>query len=325
VKLSQGDVRGALALLESGLTPAREINSSRLIAWQLETVAHAYLLAGDLSRANAAYEEAIAIDHGIAAVRSWLAAIGARIGTLRGDDDMVRRSGIETLAGEALASGSDYTVSAAVGALLLWQQARGDVDESIVERAVARLEAVVGVPWDVHWFAEAASRFSLPLAARARAAVAGVAALPGTRAARASLALLDARLAVRERRREAVDADARHALDEFKAFGWPVEEAYARALRGGVKDAVAILRRIGAGAEATRLMAIDERIPRRRGETTLTAREREIASRIASGKTNREVAEALVISERTVETHVASIFGKLGVANRRDLAALLNP
>ncbi len=63
---------------------------------------------------------------------------------------------------------------------------------------------------------------------------------------------------------------------------------------------------------------------RRAGETTLTAREREIAGLIGSGKTNREVAEALVISERTVETHVGAVFAKLGIANRRELAALLN-
>ena len=66
------------------------------------------------------------------------------------------------------------------------------------------------------------------------------------------------------------------------------------------------------------------RAPRRRGETTLTAREREIAGLIGAGKTNRQVAEALVISERTVETHVAAVFAKLGIANRRELAALLD-
>ena len=92
-----------------------------------------------------------------------------------------------------------------------------------------------------------------------------------------------------------------------------------------MRIAVDIFRRIGADAEAIRRTTVDDRAPRRRGETTLTTREREIAGRIAAGQTNREVAESLVISERTVETHVASIYGKLGVNNRKGLAALLNP
>jgi DNA-binding CsgD family transcriptional regulator len=51
----------------------------------------------------------------------------------------------------------------------------------------------------------------------------------------------------------------------------------------------------------------------------LTGREREVAALIAQGKTNREIAEQLVVSERTVETHVANIMFKLGVQSRRQI------
>ena len=51
----------------------------------------------------------------------------------------------------------------------------------------------------------------------------------------------------------------------------------------------------------------------------LTAREREIAALMAS-KTNREIADALVIGERTVETHVASVMRKLGIHSRTEVA-----
>lgn len=52
---------------------------------------------------------------------------------------------------------------------------------------------------------------------------------------------------------------------------------------------------------------------------SLTAREREIGSLMAS-KTNREIADALTISERTVETHVASVLAKLGLHDRHQVA-----
>lgn len=54
---------------------------------------------------------------------------------------------------------------------------------------------------------------------------------------------------------------------------------------------------------------------------TLTAREFEIARLVAEGLTNREVAQALVISPKTVSAHVEHILAKLGVARRTEIAA----
>jgi DNA-binding CsgD family transcriptional regulator len=53
----------------------------------------------------------------------------------------------------------------------------------------------------------------------------------------------------------------------------------------------------------------------------LTAREREVATLIAQGKTSREIAERLVVSERTAEVHVSNILGKLGFTSRAQIAA----
>lgn len=52
---------------------------------------------------------------------------------------------------------------------------------------------------------------------------------------------------------------------------------------------------------------------------TLTPREMDVMRYIVRGYTNREIAEVLVISTRTVEGHRASLFGKLGLKNRVDL------
>jgi non-specific serine/threonine protein kinase len=53
----------------------------------------------------------------------------------------------------------------------------------------------------------------------------------------------------------------------------------------------------------------------------LTTREREVAALIARGKTNREIAEYLVIGEVTVATHVGHILAKLGFTSRAQIAA----
>lgn len=52
----------------------------------------------------------------------------------------------------------------------------------------------------------------------------------------------------------------------------------------------------------------------------LSARELEVAALVAEGKTNREIAEELVLAQRTVETHVANILGKLAFNKRAQIA-----
>ena len=53
----------------------------------------------------------------------------------------------------------------------------------------------------------------------------------------------------------------------------------------------------------------------------LTAREREVAALIADGLSNRDIAERLVLGERTIETHVGNVLSKLGFTSRAQVAA----
>ena len=53
---------------------------------------------------------------------------------------------------------------------------------------------------------------------------------------------------------------------------------------------------------------------------TLSPRENDVLRMLADGLTDREIAEALIISPRTVETHVSNILHKLSVRNRAEAA-----
>jgi DNA-binding NarL/FixJ family response regulator len=58
------------------------------------------------------------------------------------------------------------------------------------------------------------------------------------------------------------------------------------------------------------------------GIDALTAREREVLSELAKGRSNREIARALNVSEKTVKAHVSSVLAKLGVQDRTQAALL---
>jgi DNA-binding NarL/FixJ family response regulator/Arc/MetJ family transcription regulator len=80
-------------------------------------------------------------------------------------------------------------------------------------------------------------------------------------------------------------------------------------------EAARELRRLG-----LRVAARQRRSAASGGLEALSGREREIAERVALGRTNREIAAELFLSEKTVEGHMTSIFGKLGVTARAAVA-----
>jgi DNA-binding CsgD family transcriptional regulator len=97
-----------------------------------------------------------------------------------------------------------------------------------------------------------------------------------------------------------------------------------REARETLEEALAVFERIGARlwAERTRgeLRRISGRAP---APHVLTPAEERVAALVAEGMTNREVASALFLSERTVEGHLSRIFGKLGIKHRTELAPAL--
>jgi DNA-binding NarL/FixJ family response regulator len=96
--------------------------------------------------------------------------------------------------------------------------------------------------------------------------------------------------------------------------------ARAGGLAGAARQEAVRLDMPGPARTAARL--VGEIAGARRAADPLTGREREIAELVAAALTNRQIAERLVLSERTVESHVRNILTKLGAANRTEIALL---
>ena len=96
-----------------------------------------------------------------------------------------------------------------------------------------------------------------------------------------------------------------------------------RSARQAIDAALEGFEAIGAAGWAARARAELGRIGGRSRAEGLTAAERRVAVLAAQGRTNREVAAALFIGERTVASHLTHVYAKLGVRSRTELARRL--
>jgi DNA-binding CsgD family transcriptional regulator len=100
-------------------------------------------------------------------------------------------------------------------------------------------------------------------------------------------------------------------------------ERQKRAARDAIEAALAGFEQLGAANWIEKARAELGRIGGRTREEGLTAAERRVATLVAQGRTNREVAAALFLGERTVAGHLTHIYAKLGVRSRTELARVL--
>jgi ATP/maltotriose-dependent transcriptional regulator MalT len=107
-------------------------------------------------------------------------------------------------------------------------------------------------------------------------------------------------------------AELRRAADDLDARG-----------AAGYRDAaLRILRQLGERPRPAPAAAVVE--PGEAGAlAALTPREREVAALVAEGRTNRQIGAQLHLSEKTIEKHVSSAMGKLGVSSRTGIARLV--
>jgi DNA-binding NarL/FixJ family response regulator len=107
------------------------------------------------------------------------------------------------------------------------------------------------------------------------------------------------------------------------------DEDIYRALKGGAKayllkgmtteELITTIRAVHAGRSHIPA-AIAERLAERMGTEDLTPREFQVLEQIVAGKSNKEIATELAITEATVKTHINTLLGKLGVEDRTQAA-----
>jgi DNA-binding CsgD family transcriptional regulator/tetratricopeptide (TPR) repeat protein len=314
----QGALRDAVEPLDGAVEAARLSGNAQTIAWSLYARARVALALGDVDLALTMAQEAVdAVDDGSPShhhshAAFALAEASLEVGEARRAAELLERS----------SGGPDMPLVAAsfrAYVLELLTRVRLDLDDV---PAAARAAAAAR---------ESADAVGLPLAgAWADRALAAVALHEGEAARAGELALASAAAA------DGAGAPVEAALASTlagRAFATAGDREHARQLlehaAGRLQACGAVRFRDRAERELRRL---GHRIHRRSGPApardgtgldALTPRELEIARLIVDRRTNRQIAEALYLSPKTVETHIRNIFNKLEVGSRVEVARIV--
>jgi DNA-binding CsgD family transcriptional regulator len=312
----QGRLAEALEAAQTAVEIARLSANPHYLFWALFEVAWARYFAGDLAAAIEACQESQRVGGGKLTLGTMPSAGGgpgwayaaARLeaGDPEGALEMVEQLGDDDLAWAIPVERCFNWESIALAEL-----AMGRPDEAVAH--VAKAEATAAsLGLHVPAAAAARTRSAVALAAGDAGAAreAGEEAVRHADAVGATLQAAFARIALgralvaSEDRKEAIVV-LRDAERDFDRCGNHRARDEAR------RD----LRKLGARAEPRGPAAADDS-----GLGALTKREREIAELVTDRMTNKEIAAALFLSDKTVESHVRNIFMKLGVSSRVDVA-----
>ncbi|HEY8292136.1 MAG TPA: LuxR C-terminal-related transcriptional regulator [Thermomicrobiales bacterium] len=310
--LRRGDYAHAGAWREESLALCREIGDPQLIAESLLTLGSVAAVQGESDRATALFAESLTLARSVNDRRTIAHALSqiGEVARLHGDD--ARAVGLyeESLA-LWRAMGETERVAMVLHNLGPVVYRQGDP-----RRAAVLLAESLALSWELrntHGSAICLVGIAGVIGARGKA-VAAARLLGAAEALRTAIGVQWEPVDRSEFDRSV--ATVRMHLDaETLAAVW--EEGSALTLEQAVSAALATLPQSG------NTLPLPRRAPDRANTADggLTRREREVVSAVARGMTNREIADALFIAEKTVEMHVSNSLSKLGFRARAQLAA----
>lgn len=325
--------REAALAADRGLAVARATGQDRLLVPLSVVASMAHTNSGDVPVGLARLEPAEEIAR-LAGLRYMLAwALGQRSAGLYLSGDHVQGGRVEAECRELIATLAVTRLTLGVRSNLASEHVDTDPQAALQELVDAggrdMERGIAG--WSTHLLRAAATaalalgdRDEAERFARVAEAQAAAYALPASRARALTVRAL-------------VDSDAGPALRAIAladGTGAAIDGLRARIVAGRLSADVALLRdaearALAAGALALRDQAAQElrrlgsrpsAVARGAGKGALSVREAEIAERVADGATNKEVAAALYLSEKTVANSLSRIFAKLDVRSRTELA-----
>lgn len=319
--VSHGYTPLAMEMLERAFQLSLQANSESFREATAASYADALARCGRLNEAREVLDRVDARTSDFGGVKDYfIVATMLDTGSMLEDRELVARAleWEEQLVESSLRSEESQRIASVVTAFAghYWCAGNAERAQSLLSQAIARVQSV---QWNQRFCVLAARCAYDADIPKARSLLTRDSSMAG-RIGDGYVALFDAFAARRSGKAVLAARHGKTAAARFAHVGWPLLEAQALEAAGDQVGALRLYELAGDVRDAALLRnAMRPRGGARAHAVGLTERERTIASLAAEGLSNKEIAERLALGVRTVEFHLQSVYGKLGIKSRWQL------